>query len=727
MTFDPRSTCPSSEVLGAFAEGRLAAEERNAVIAHLDCCKRCRDEVALLADFIDEGAAPARRAPVWWAAAAAAVVLVIAAATLVWRNLPRRDARPIAPLVAASAALDHRLVEPRLHGFSWAEYRGAVRASEDDRSPERLQLLGAAGDALKKAKNDRADDTQHAAGVASLLVADPAAAVARLRAVAERTNDATAWSDLAAAHYELGVRLGRSSEYAAALAAADRALKLDARLPAALFNRALVLERIGVMEDAREAWKRYLEVDGGSEWAGEARRRLNALPLAANPAAAFDKVVETAEAAQLVARFPQQARTFAETELLGRWAEAIRGGRRDEGAALLGRARNIGAELETRSGESLLADSVRAIDRADDAARIRIADASLAYRRGRNALNHFEAAAARPALVLATSLFGNDPAAWNARFFAALAEYRSGRTATAGDELETIAGELQRRPAYKALRAQMAWQRGLAEGKLGRWTASLEQFREARRLFDELGETSNAAFLDALIGEAASFLGRRDEAWDGWTRTLRALSQHGLNERLLTTLGLISRTESFAGRDESAASILELEIKHAIDNEHYRADALFRRAIISARLQDIPAARRAVDEGLRIADRIGNAGVKADLQLAEGIAYGADPRRAEASLTRAIEHYRTERPLLLPVALRERGRALRALGRIDEATDDLRAAVEAIEQQRAEVEWREVRAAAVDGVEGIYVALVELLLDRGETREAFTEIGRAHV
>lgn len=722
MTIDPRSGCISSEVLGAFAEGRLGAEERDAVTTHLDTCARCRDEVAMLADFVDTESAPSRRIPVWLTAVAAAIVLIIAA-TLAWRFVPRPGVQPMAPLVAATAALDHREIEPRLHGFGWAAYRGAVRSTEEERSPERLKLLGAAGDALQKAKANPSVDTQHAAGVASLLIADPAAAIAQLRAVAEQSQDATAWSDLAAAHYDLAVRLGRASQYPEALAAADRALKIDPNLPEALFNRALALERIGLIDDARAAWKRYLEIDGNSEWANEARHRLQALPSAANPADAFRKAVENTEPAQLVARFPQQARSFAEVELLARWAEAFRN--HQNGDVPLHAARRMGAALQDRAGESLLAGAVRAIDDADDAQRARIADAHLAYRSGRIALGRHDVDAARRSLFQAASLFGESPCAFNARYFAAVAEYDAGRISSAGKEFEKLADDLQTRDAFKALHAQTAWQRGLVDGSQARWPRALEQYAYARALFQELGEESNAAFVDALIGEAAIFLGRRDEAWEGWTRALHALSQYGLNDRLIVTLATISRTESIAGRDDTASSMLDIEIAHANGDDRLRADALFRRAIVSARLHDTSAARRAAEEGARIANRIDDADARANLQMAEGIAFADDPQRALALLTSAAEHYRAARPLLLPVALRERGRTLRALGRTNEAIDDLRAAADAIEQQRGEIEWREVRAAAVDGVEGIYVSLLEALLDRGEMREAFTVADRA--
>jgi CHAT domain-containing protein len=107
------------------------------------------------------------------------------------------------------------------------------------------------------------------------------------------------------------------------------------------------------------------------------------------------------------------------------------------------------------------------------------------------------------------------------------------------------------------------------------------------------------------------------------------------------------------------------------------------------------------------------------MQLAEGLALADDPARALPLLTAAVERDRALKPLRFPAVLYERGRVLRALGRVDEAADDLRAAVDAIEQQRGEVEWRDVRAVAAGGVEGIYAALAELLLARGRTTEAF--------
>jgi tetratricopeptide (TPR) repeat protein len=130
---------------------------------------------------------------------------------------------------------------------------------------------------IERAQNDPGAEAQHAAGVAMVLVDKPAEAAARLDAAARTSHDARLWNDLAAARYQTATRSRRTSDYGRALAAADQALRIDARFPEALFNRALILERMESTADARLAWQRYLDVDATSRWASEARQRLAAL------------------------------------------------------------------------------------------------------------------------------------------------------------------------------------------------------------------------------------------------------------------------------------------------------------------------------------------------------------------------------------------------------------------------------------------------------------------
>ena len=90
----------------------------------------------------------------------------------------------------------------------------------------------------------------------------------------------------AAVQADLGVALLQRAELQqdpvailAAYEATDRALALDPRNVEAMFNRALILEKLYLPELARAQWKAYLAADRDSRWAAEARERLATLEL----------------------------------------------------------------------------------------------------------------------------------------------------------------------------------------------------------------------------------------------------------------------------------------------------------------------------------------------------------------------------------------------------------------------------------------------------------------
>ena len=64
---------------------------------------------------------------------------------------------------------------------------------------------------------------------------------------------------------------------ARSLESLNRALQINENLPEALFNKALVLQKMRLPNQAREAWQKYLEKDATSEWANEARKNLEDL------------------------------------------------------------------------------------------------------------------------------------------------------------------------------------------------------------------------------------------------------------------------------------------------------------------------------------------------------------------------------------------------------------------------------------------------------------------
>ncbi|MCU1349344.1 MAG: Tetratricopeptide repeat protein, partial [Acidobacteria bacterium] len=359
-------THPEPETLAAFAQGRLHGVEAQAVVEHLDRCEECMSDVALAMEANGDEREAARfgAGPAPWllgAAAAAALIAVVSIpATREFVHRPFRTS-PTARLVALAPSTA-RVVEPRLTGgFAWAEYHGPERATEEATDSQRLRLGGVAGELMERAERDPDAEAQHAAGVAMVLVQKPLDGIARLEAAAgaardakRAAKDATIWSDLAAARYAAASSLGRASLYPSALAAADAALRIDPTLAEALFNRALILERMGLSQDARQAWQRYLEVDPSSRWAAEARTHMAELP-AATPSSRFDRdrpLLERAAAdgdarrlRELVDAHRERARAFGEAEYLGQWGEAVKRGDAAVATRWLTIARGIGDTL----------------------------------------------------------------------------------------------------------------------------------------------------------------------------------------------------------------------------------------------------------------------------------------------------------------------------------------------------------------------------------------------
>src|SRR3954468_4537956 len=247
----------------------------------------------------------------------------------------RREESPSERLLAL-APRSGRPIEARLTGFDWpaARLQRATHASLLD--PARLELAGAASTVIQSQLNDLSARARHESGAAYLLIDRHRDAIDALEsAVRQSPNNAAYWSDLAAARYTLAVTEKRPHELPQALADADHALRLHPSLPDALFNRALIIESLGITEAARRAWQRYAAADPSTHWTAEAMHHLGNLPVVTtrdefqNHLAAASRAFRTGNDALLIAlarNYPQEARTWSEGPLLAKWADAFRKG-----------------------------------------------------------------------------------------------------------------------------------------------------------------------------------------------------------------------------------------------------------------------------------------------------------------------------------------------------------------------------------------------------------------
>ena len=288
--------CPDAETLAAFLDGRLTAGEHADVMAHVADCDACGFVVAEIAQTA--AAAPVdvehdvKPAPPWWkskrviwssstAAGLATAAMVWLAVSGGWHRSPSDSAslQARALQALAEALTKERTVDVRLTGgFAYGPRRAAVRSGPLSGVSVSPDVRIAAAQMEKAAGGDTSADGLRARGIAALVIGDVNRSVSAFEeAAAKRPSDARIQSDLSAAYLARADLNPQSDDLSNALAAANRAVNLDRTLPEALFNRASALERLSLMQDARQAWLAYLTVDDGSGWAGEARQHLRNL------------------------------------------------------------------------------------------------------------------------------------------------------------------------------------------------------------------------------------------------------------------------------------------------------------------------------------------------------------------------------------------------------------------------------------------------------------------
>ncbi len=743
-----RTSCLDPETLAAFAEGRLSRDEVIPVLAHLRHCAGCTADLEALSEQMPVQSslqAPRRTRMQWLAAAAAIVIAIMGAGAFLFRDRIGAGHDPIGKL-AALTPRDARIVEPRLTGgFAWSPYQGPMRAANGGPDPGRLKLAGAAGEILENANRDPSPAAQRAAGVALILVERPMDAIANLRAAAKASpRDAQVRSDLAAAQYAAAAQLRTPSLYPAALADADAALRIDARLAEALFNRALILERLGLTQAARDAWQRYLDVDPSSPWANEARQRLQRLPETTSDAQFRSEqprleraamAGEAREVAELVNRFRQQSRAFGEGEYLGHWGEAEQRGDRDAAYRQLTIARAIGDALATVSGERLLQEAVRAVDAANADQRRQLAEAHVAYRRGRIAYSRQLPAAAADDLLHAAQLFagGKSTMSLVARYYAANTRFDRRDVAGARAELETLLGELEGRAAFTALAAHVRWELALCLMNDDDWSGALPLASRAAKGFCDLGESNNCGFVETLHAGVLAALGRPDEAWAATIRSFEMLSATGRGDRLPVSIGGAVLMELRSGHLAAARSLTQLEREAQRDtgNDVIVANTLARQAVLEAQLGDRAAAAASAHEAAIAAARIHEPALEqralADVDFARGaVAAHQDGRRAEELLGRAIERYRAaQAPLFLAESHLLRSRIRRLLGDSVGARRDLQDGIAAYERHPVRLRDGVVGTGVLDAGTALYEDAIAAALSDGDHAAAFAYVERS--
>jgi tetratricopeptide (TPR) repeat protein len=622
-----------------------------------------------------------------------------------------------------AAAEKARAVEGYIAGFPYHPAEVAQEGKAVQPSLHRIR-----GIASGLAESTPADDASlHTRGVAQLLASDPGGAIASFRReLTLKPRDAQTSNDLAAAYIEQGSKQKSTDRYASALAAADAAIAIDPALAAAHFNRALALEHLGIVQASVREYERYAAIEPSSGWADEARTRIASLRRLV-PADDWSRARTLLERrcasgndiADLVRRFPQEARTWGEGVYLSDWGEPAR--TRESSLEALRVARCIGETLRSVSGEELLGDAVFAIEHAHTDSQNVLAVAHVTYRKARILYSQRRVDDALPLFKQAEELFrkGASPMHLVAIYYRANAAIDQRDFTTAGALLAQIDGSP---PGYRALQAQIAWARGLILGPLGRPYEALSEVNASREAFERLGERENALYMRASAVHILNVLGRTADAWRA--RTDLFIDASRSKDPLLLDAALFSAAESEANdeRWDVAAALYREDVSLSNGAAKRRVEALLGLAVAdwkaSGASADLNAARVAA---MKLPAEPLRQETLDEIRYAEArFARQQNPRLAVGLLDQVIAYRRSRNAIVrLPAVYEELGRAWRSLGDSKRAESSFRTAVDIVKQQCAKLTDPVVRDSFAATASSGYDELIDLYATCGDYRRAF--------
>jgi len=659
-------------------------------------------------------------------AATLAVVAVVVDRTDLFAT--RRLLDPAKRLAIALDAGPFRTIDGRLSVAS--RWRPRDRTS----SPSTSAVLSAASTILA------AGNAPHEKGIAALVTGGTGRALRELTAaVAASSEDPSAWNDLCAAYLAHAAETGNRAIVVDALAAADHALTIAPRYQPALFNRAVVLDRLGLRALARRAWISFLREERDSLWITEGLRHVAAIS-PSNADAEWRQRFRVLQSlrpperakgvAAAVDAYPQHARRWGENIVLGDWAEAT--SKRDPPAAArsLGLAREIGMAISTSTGDQMLRRIVEAIDAAIRERREgELAAAILEYRAGRLAYSANRPGEAEKTLRHAEELLSRSgsPLALTARYYIASTLNAQWRIDAAAPMLD----ELSRMPlsasGYRALAAQIGWERGSSYGRKGLMSSAFDAFSNSRDAFARLRETDFAATMDASSAVMLDLAGDSKSAWNARVRALEQLSRSGNTARILVVLE--EAAQSAAGRHEwdraEALKALTCVLAEQVGNPTVAAYSWSSRAVVASQRGDQAAARRSIDEArkwaARLTDQRTRTRADADLAFAEGTYLTQEsPAAASRRLDDAVKLYaeagsRTE----MPAIYLARARVRKRLSLLAEAGSDVDAGLAVLRQERRGLREPEKRGTLVESSNALFDEAIELALRNGNDDRAF--------
>lgn len=212
-----------------------------------------------------------------WVAAfsVAAAVAMIAIGLRAWIANPMRRAEEL----LRNAYTTQRSIELRYPGAPYAAMRETrAGARPENTQPDLLEAQSIIARQLASDPTDGSEDWLLLSARANLLSWRYDEAIATLEELRDQDpSRAETMLALATGYFERAEASGRPIDYGRALELLERVLERNPDDPAALFNAAVVKEKLFLLEGALASWDAYIAVDPSSPWTEEARERRDAV------------------------------------------------------------------------------------------------------------------------------------------------------------------------------------------------------------------------------------------------------------------------------------------------------------------------------------------------------------------------------------------------------------------------------------------------------------------
>lgn len=502
---------PSDAEFAEFLEGRRGDSRRPQLIEHFTQCDDCRSLLAAVSSTLHDddvlrstrrrGAFSLTRLQFW---ASAAAVAAIVSGTALIPTLRPSVSQAKAPLVAATAL--SRCFEGRLTGGFEASALQPVTRSGTHAIEKDLYLAAAASRSLELASSLSLADRLANEGVVRLVIGRPDEGIERLReALSHSPANASLMNDLAVALLEQARRRDSPHSAAEALELVEQALEREPSQLEPLFNRALALDRLGMVDQAEQAYLVYLGRDPGSRWSELVRVLLTDLRARRDRGVGAEK---------------HAAREAAWSALPLVWARAIQLGLEPFARSIALTLTAHGAAEATVSGDTYHFSLGRSLGVSSTAASPTALALLSAQRAGSlGAAGHWEEAArlwTQVDDVIGSTLPG---LGLNARLERRIGEYRRRRAEIGPIPFRLISTEA-RTNGFRDIEGRALWMEGLVLGALERFSESIRSYDAAAALARRGGNPAREAAIDGLLAQILQLTGNLEGAWRHRQRAL---------------------------------------------------------------------------------------------------------------------------------------------------------------------------------------------------------------